>query len=94
VHIALITPGFRADQQDWCIPVVRDLVAGLAAALAEALAEVVDDRSLRDRMGAAALDRVRLGLSMEGCVAALDSPYSGLTGRREGRQSGGLRRTL
>lgn len=30
LHLALITPGFSASEEDWCIPVLRSLVQGLA----------------------------------------------------------------
>ena len=30
-RLALVTSGFSSDEQDWCIPALRDLVGGLAA---------------------------------------------------------------
>jgi glycosyltransferase involved in cell wall biosynthesis len=32
MRIGIVTPGFSASEGDWCIPAIRDLVAGLAAA--------------------------------------------------------------
>jgi glycosyltransferase involved in cell wall biosynthesis len=49
-------------------------------ALADALAQLLGDAGARQRMGAAARERVRVGFSSERTVAAIDDIYSSLCG--------------